>query len=145
MRKIAAFVTAGVAGSLLFLTPSIGHAQIIGQVDADIHHKFIVGNATLPPGHYVFRMTQGTGQSVMTVTKSDGEAGAEFLVRSSVDSKTPQHTVIVFDRYGNHEVLEHIYQVGDKDGVTVIEPSREQARLEKQGQTPFEHSEEQKP
>lgn len=110
MRRIAGFLMAEVAGSLLFLAPTIGHTQIIGQIDADIHHKFIVGNATLPPGHYVFRMSPDTDQSVMMVTRADGQAGADFLVHDSIDSNAPKHTVLVFDRYGNEEVLKHVYE-----------------------------------
>lgn len=145
MRKITAFVIAEVAGSLLLVAPAIGRAQIVGQVDAVIHHKFIVGNATLPPGHYIFRMTPDTDQSVMMATRADGEAGAEFLVRDSTDSRTPHRTELVFNRYGNEEILTHVYERGDKDGVAVVEPSHEQARLEKQGKTPFVHSEVQNP
>lgn len=133
----------GAAICLLFFTASVAHAQIVGQINADIHHKFIVGNATLPPGHYVFRMLQGEDQGVMDASSADGNAGAEFMVRMSVDSHTPRHTEFIFDRYDDKEFLAHIYEGGNKNGVTVIEPSRIEARLEKAGKVPVEHTEEQ--
>jgi hypothetical protein len=127
---------------MLVFTAPFAHAQIMDQIDADIHHSFIVGNATLPPGHYVFRMLQHTDMQVMTVTSADGNAGAEFLVRTSIDSHTPNHTELIFDRYGNKEFLLHVYEGGNKDGVAVIEPSREESRLLERGQIPVEHTEE---
>jgi len=144
MRHIQSAVLVAVAITLAFFADPIGHAQIVGQVAADIHHSFIVGNATLPPGNYVFRMLSGSDNNLMSVTSADGNAGAEFLVNQSVDSHTPRHTELVFDRYGRKEFLRHIYERDDKNGVTVAEPSRIEARLQKQGQTPFEHTEEQK-
>jgi hypothetical protein len=142
MRYLQTSALVAVAMGLSLCVPAL-HAQITGQVDGDIHHRFIVGNATLPPGHYVFQMMSDTDQNLMVVTSKDGNAGAEFLVRRSIDSHTPKHTELVFDRYDNREFLVHIYEKGDKDGVTVAEPSRIEARLEKQGKTPFEHTEEQ--
>jgi len=131
------------AVSLLFFAASVAHAQIVGQINGDFHHKFIVGNATLPPGHYVFRMLQGEDQGVMDASRADGDAGAEFLVRMSVDSHTPRHTEFVFKRYDDKEFLTHIYEGGNKNGVTVIEPSRIEARLDKSGKVGVEHTEEQ--
>ncbi len=133
-----------VAGLLFFVVPSIARAQIVGQVAADIHHSFIVGNATLPPGHYVFRMLTGSDLSLMIATRDDGKAETEFLVRQSIDSHTPQHTELVFDRYDNREFLTHIYESGDKSGATVAETSRIKARLQKQGKKPVAHTEESK-
>jgi len=143
MRYIWRLVFSGVAFSLLFFTASAAHAQIAGQVDADIHHRFIVGNATLPPGHYAFRMLQGSALGAMVAISADGNVGAEFLVRGSIDSRTPKHTELVFKRYDDQEFLTHIYEVGDKNGVTVLEPSRIEARLQKLGKVPVEHTEEQ--
>lgn len=143
MRHLTTSIFSAVAVSLLFLSAPFGRAQIITEVDADIHHSFIVANATLPPGHYIFRMLAGSDQQVMTAMSQDGKEGIEFLVRRSVDSHTPRHTELIFNRYGKKEFLTHIYVIGEKNGVAVVEPSREEMRLKKQGQTPFEHTEEQ--
>lgn len=142
MRKKALFGFAEAAICLLFLVAAVGHAQIIGEVKADIGHPFIIGNATLPPGHYVFRMTGQTNQLAMSAERADGKAGVEFTVRNSTDSHTPRHTELVFKRYGSREFLKHIYESGDKVGVTVTEPSRMESRLIAQGQKGEEHTEE---
>jgi hypothetical protein len=129
--------------SLFFVTAPPVQAQITHKVEADIHHQFTVGEATLPPGQYIFRMMPQTDLSIMTVTSADGNTSDEFLVRQATDSHVPHHNELVFNRYGNHEFLTHVYQQGEKIGVAVVEPSREESRLEKQGQTPVEHTEEQ--
>ena len=143
MRKHP-FLFVALAASLTFFAAPIVRAQIVGQVYASIHHSFIVGNATLPPGDYIFRMLPQSDLALMTVYTANGSTGAEFLVQQSTDSHTPRHTELFFDRYGNKEFLTHIYEQGDKFGVRVVEPSRIEARLQKQGVTPVEHTEEQK-
>ena len=147
MRLLRPSLTLAFSFAALLLSTLIvpsAKAQITNPIEATITHSFIVGNATLPPGTYVFRMMQGTDLEVMTVRNKAGDTGAEFLVRASIDSKTPQHSELIFNRYGDKEFLYKIFERGSKDGVAVIEPSREESRLLKQGQTPVEHSEEQK-
>jgi len=132
------------AASLLFLAASSGNAQIVGQVDADIHHGFTIVNTTLPPGRYVFRWSPGSNQDrTMLVTSGDGNKSVEFLVRQSTDSLTPTHSDLIFNRYGDKEFLTRIYERGDKSGVAVAEPSRAEERLKKEGETAVEHTEEQ--
>lgn len=127
---------------MLVVAPSM-HAQITGNIYATMHHSFIVGNATLPPGKYVFRMMPDSQLQVMIVRNTQNETAAEFLVRRAIDSHVPKHTELVFNKYGDKEFLLDIYQTGEKVGVTVLEPSREESRLQKQGQNPTEHTEEQ--
>lgn len=143
MRQAASLVFRTLCLSLVVLVVPSLHAQITVAIHADIHHRFTVGQATLPPGQYVFRMMQHTDLSVMTVTSGDGNLSDEFLVRQSVDSHVPQHIELLFNRYGNNEFLTHVYQQGERIGISVVEPSREESRLQRQGQTPVEHTEEQ--
>ncbi len=143
MRYTVYSLFSAAAASLLFLAASIGHAQIINAIDADMHHRFTIVNTTLPPGHYVFRMLPAGEIAAMQVTSADGNESVEFLVRQSVDSHTPRHTELIFNRYGEEEFLTHIYERGDKNGVAVVEPSRAEERLKKAGKTAVEHTEEQ--
>ena len=46
------FVTAG--------TPRL-NAQIVNGIRARLDHSFVIGNTTLPPGEYTFRMVMITG------------------------------------------------------------------------------------
>lgn len=80
----------------------------------------------------------------MTAISDNGKASAQFLVRQSIDNHRPNHSELVFRRYGNTEFLSKIFEVGSKEGVAVMEPSKQEARLASQGQQVLEHSEEQK-
>ncbi|HTX76714.1 MAG TPA: hypothetical protein VMD29_10960 [Terracidiphilus sp.] len=143
MRRTTSLVLSVFVFSFLVVIAPCLHAQITRHIDADISHPFIVGQATLPPGDYVFRMMQQTDLSVMTVNSKDGGTSVEFLVRPSQNSHVPNHNELVFDRYGSKDFLINIYQRGEPIGVAVVEPSREESRLLKMGQIPAEHTEEQ--
>lgn len=142
-------------GKLIWLTASsffvltmgaqFASAQITNAINANLTHRFTVGNATLPPGQYTFRVMPRTDMKVMTVTSQDGNTSAEFLVREATLPTAPKHSELVFDRYGTHEFLAKIFENGSKIGEAVVEPSREETRLQKQGQQPVEHVEEQQP
>ena len=123
---------------MLLVAPS-AHAQITPnvQIHATIDHAFIVGNDTLPAGEYVFQMMHDSQLQVMTVRNTQNDMEAEFLVRRSEDSHVPKHTELIFNKYGSKEFLLHIYERGNQYGVTVLEPSREEARLQAQGQNPI--------
>lgn len=117
-------------------------AQITGHIEANIGHSFTVGEATLPPGKYDFKMVPHSDLTVMRVTSPDGNTAAEFLVREAKANDTPEHTRLIFERYGNEEFLSKVFEAGHQLGVAVVEPSREELRLEKRGQHAVEHAEE---
>ena len=122
-------------------TTHLANAQIINQIDADITHAFVIGNTTLPPGKYTFRMLPDSDLSAMTVTSADGKHSVEFLVRESQANHTPQHSELVFACYGQKEFLTRVLEQGSKIGVAVAELSRQELRLQKQGQHPVEQTE----
>lgn len=128
---------------LLILAAPASRAAIPeqGSIRADITHSFIVGNTTLPPGHYDFRMIKDTDEQIMSVANANHSTAVEFLVRPSVDNHRPTHTELVFNRYGKTEILRNIYVGGQKSGLAVVTASREEARLKKDGQKPDTHTE----
>jgi hypothetical protein len=128
---------------LMMLGAQLSNAQITNQIDAHINHKFVISNTTLPPGHYTFHMLQGSDMSAMVVKSADGNIADEFLVRQADAPSTPKHSELVFNRYGDKEILTKIFEQGRKIGVAVVEPSREELRLQHQGQHAVEHTEEQ--
>ena len=132
---IAIFATAG-AHSV--------NAQIENAIQAHVNHSFVIGVKTLAPGDYTFRMTTDPDQSLMIATNQNGTNVAQFLVRQSINDHRPGHSELVFHKYGNTEFLSKIFEVGSKDGVAVMEPSKQEARLINEGQQALEHSEEQK-
>jgi hypothetical protein len=119
-------------------------AQITNEIQAHIDHSFIIGNTTLPPGDYTFRMEQDSELGAMTATSADGKTAVDFLVRPTTDNHTPTHSELTFRKYGNVEFLNRIFETGAKDGSRVTETGRQEQRLAKEHQQATEHTEVQK-
>ena len=120
------------------------NAQIINAIQAHVDHSFVIGDKSLPPGEYTFRMTTDPDQSLMIATNQNGTNVAQFLVRQSIDDRRPRHSELAFHKYGNTEFLSKIFEGGSENGVAVTEPSKQEARLINEGQQALEHSEVQK-
>ena len=136
-----AVLSVGLFSLLVLSTAPAANAQITRPVKVDISHSFIVSTKTLPPGTYTFRMQEGAGGGVMTVTSADRKNSDYFVVRESQAQSTPAHTELVFRRYGDKEFLTKIYQSGNKLGVAVAEPSKVEKELMARGEQPSEHTE----
>ncbi|MFP5275537.1 MAG: hypothetical protein ACLGPM_00355 [Acidobacteriota bacterium] len=143
MPRFPLFALAATALLLLVLTTPAAHAIINSTVQARLTHPFIVGNTTLPPGEYDFRMVHGTDHRVMSISNMQNTVNVEFLVRACTDSQTPRHSQLVFERYGQSEVLTNVYDSGNKYGEAVVEPSHILDRLKKQDPKPYQHTEQQ--
>jgi hypothetical protein len=126
----------------LCMTKSSG-AQVTHEIQVTLSHPFIVGNTTLPPGKYDFRMVPNSDLSLMSVTSADGNTATEFPIRDSEADHVPQHTELVFNRYGKEEYLRRIFEKGKQLGVSLEEPSRKELRLQQSGRHPVEHTESQ--
>jgi hypothetical protein len=127
---------------LAFPVLTIHHArgQITNPIEATISHSFVVGNTTLPPGKYEFRPVQNSDQTIMSATSADGKTAVEFLVRDSEANHTPNHSELIFIRYGDTEFLRRIYEVGTPLGSSVEDISRKEVRMKKTQQG-VEHAE----
>jgi hypothetical protein len=77
---------------LMTLGAQLSSAQITNPIEAHIGHKFTIINTTFPPGHYTFRMLQGSDMSAMVVKSADGNISDEFLVRQADVSSMPKHS-----------------------------------------------------
>ena len=141
MQRLVNFALATFSLGLLILLAPAAHAIIEGRINADINHPFIVANTTLPAGHYVFHMLRGSDLQLMTIASANGNTSVEVMVRPSIDNHTPRHSDLVFNRYGKTEVLKDIYEAGQKTGVAIVDASHEEAQLQKQGDKPFQHTE----
>jgi hypothetical protein len=117
------------------------HAQITNAIQAHVDHSFMIGDKTLPPGDYTFRIEGNSDLGVMTVQNKNGDNVAQFSVRQSIDNQRPKHSELVFRKYGNVEFLSKIYESGSKNGVAVSETSKEEMRMMKEGQHALEHTE----
>ena len=65
------------------------NAQIIAEIHSHIDHTFVIGDKTLPPGEYTFRMTEDPDESLMIATNQNGRNVAQFAVRQSIDDHRP--------------------------------------------------------
>ena len=103
---------APVLASLFFVTAGAPrlHAQIVNDIRARVDHNFVVGNTTLPPGEYTFRMRQSDPDlTVMTATGENDKTCVEFIVRETIDDHTPRHSKLVFRKYEKSEFLSKVF------------------------------------
>ncbi|HUO15717.1 MAG TPA: hypothetical protein VMX38_12075 [Verrucomicrobiae bacterium] len=144
--KNAMRMLAPVLLAFIFVIPGTPflNAQITNTIQAHINHSFVIGNTTLPPGEYTFRMLQGTDLQAMTATSENDKTSVSFDVETAIDDHTPRHSELIFRRYGNTEFLSKIFESGSKDGAEVTETSRDEKHFAQQGLQPIEHTEEQK-
>ena len=112
-------------------------AQITTNLKFRVSHPWILMNKAMPAGTYSFEMSRGTQQQQMIVTNLNTKGRAVFAVEQDSHTYPPHHSELVFNRIGQKEFLSRIYQSGARYGVAVG-PSKEEARLEKQGQKPVE-------
>lgn len=139
MRLKAVFAVAALTlGLAAVAVPA--RAQISTELRFEISHPWVVVNKTMPAGTYVFRMSRGSQQQEMSATNVKTREKAIFMVKQAPTGTAPHHNEAVFDRVGHKEFLTRIYQSGSQIGVA-IEPSKEEARMKKQGQTAVEHTE----
>jgi len=120
------------------------HAQIIDEIQAHLDHSFVVGNTTLPPGDYIFRVAQDSELAVMTVTSANGKTVVDVLVQQTTADHTPVHSELTFRKYGNTEFLNKIFERGSKDGAQVTETGRQEEHFVKEHLQATEHTEVQK-
>lgn len=119
------------------------NAQPANPIEAHIDHSFVIGEKTLPPGQYTFRIEHNTSVGVMRVENQRGDNVAQFEVRQTTADHRPQHSELVFRKYGNTEFLSKIFEGGSRTGVALTETSKQEERLVSTGQHAIEHTEEQ--
>jgi hypothetical protein len=119
------------------------HAQITNPIRAHVDHSFMIGDKTLPPGDYTFRMMDNSNLTVMTVTSDANKISEVFNVERTIDKHTPRHSELVFRKFGDIEFLSKLFETGSKAGVELTESRKHEARLAGQGQRAVEHLEEQ--
>jgi hypothetical protein len=97
------------------------HAQLIGQVEANIPFQFHAGMAKLPPGKYILRVEQGSDLGTMEIQSEDGHSAALFEIRDAHTSASPKTTELIFDHVGSRYFLAKIFDEGDKSGSAVVD------------------------
>ena len=67
----------------LTIHPSKAHAQIIGNLEANIPFQFHAGDAKLPAGKYFIHALNNSDLSMMEITSADGSISALFEVHNT--------------------------------------------------------------
>jgi len=93
VRELLSFAVFSVLALTLFAGKA--HAQIIGDLDANIPFQFHVGNKEFPAGNYRIRMVDDDNLGVMQITSIDSTA--YFMVPISIylygSRKTPRFDI----------------------------------------------------
>jgi len=128
---------------VLTISPSKAHAQIIGEIEANIPFQFHVGSTKLPPGNYVIHLLDNTNLGVMEISSADGSTSALFDVRQDEANSAPAKTELIFNKYGNRYFLAKMFDEGNPSGSTVDESRYEkrisEANKEAQAHVPALH------
>jgi hypothetical protein len=123
--------------------PTQAHAQIIGDVEANIPFQFHAGNTKFPAGEYRIHVLDNTDLSVMEITSMDGSVSALFQVQEAETNSEPAKTELIFNKYGNRYFLAKLFDEGNPSGSQVIESRYEkkvsQGTLEGQEHVPARH------
>ena len=111
----------------LTIYPSKAHAQIIGELEANIPFQFHAGNAKFPAGKYLIHVLDNTDLTVMEIRSADGSTSALFEVHDAEANSAPGKSELIFNKYGNDYFLSKLFDEGDPSGSELIE-----SRAEKQ-------------
>ena len=110
------------------------HAQIIGNLEAQIPFQFHVGNTTLPAGTYIIHRLDNTDGTVMQISTKDGTMSKLFDVESTLANSTPDKTELIFNKYGDRYFLSEMFDEGKPDGSRVC-ASRDERMASKQSES----------
>jgi hypothetical protein len=127
----------------LTIHPAKAHAQIIGELKANIPFQFYAGSANLPAGEYVVRMMDNSNLKIMEISSADGATTALFQVRDTRANSAPRQGELIFNKYGDLYFLTSVFDQGDPDGSEVPKSKYEkrisQAGTEAQKHVPADH------
>jgi hypothetical protein len=127
----------------LTIHPAKAHAQIIGELEADIPFQFYAGTANLPAGKYVVHMMDNSNLRIMEIRSADGATSALFLVGDTRANSAPHTGELIFNKYGDLYFLTSVFDQGNPDGSEVPKSQYEkrvsQAGTEAQKHVPADH------
>ena len=103
----------------LTIHPAQAHAQIIGELEADIPFEFYAGTAKLPAGKYVVHMMDNSNLRIMEISSADGATSALFQVQDTRANSAPRTGELIFNKYGDLYFLTSVFDQGNPDGSEV--------------------------
>ena len=125
------------------LRPGKAHAQVSGEIEANIPFQFHAGNTKLPAGKYVIHVLDNTDLSVMEISSADGSTSALFEVHQAQANSAPAKTELIFNKYGKRYFLADLFDEREPSGSTVQKSRYEErvgeAAAEAQTHVPARH------
>jgi len=113
-----------ILAAMTYSTPA--HAQIVGDIEANIPFQFHAGDTKLPPGKYVIHMVEDSDLKLMEISSADDSTSALFQVQATQANSQPAKTELVFNKYGNRYFLEQLFDEGERDGSQVVKSHYEE-------------------
>lgn len=127
----------------LAIYPAEAHAQIIGNLEANIPFQFYAGNTKLPAGDYRIQVLDNSDLTFMEISSMDGSVSALFQVRDAETNPEPAQSELIFNKYGDRYFLAKLFDEGNPEGSQVAESSYEkkigQATVEAQRHVAARH------
>jgi hypothetical protein len=121
--------------SLLFvalavlLLPGFASAQIFNNVEFATTTPFTAGNATVPPGKYIIRLTDDP--SMLEIANPQGSISVMVEVS---ETRTPaRRTTVTFNKYGDRLVLKSVQVEGQETGALSSTEMVERRHMQRYG------------
>jgi hypothetical protein len=84
------------------------HAQLVGELEANIPFSFSADNTRLPAGVYYIHPTEGMGLTVLEIENEKKDTAVFILPEESQHTQAPKISELTFDKIGNHYFLRGI-------------------------------------
>ena len=101
--------------SMVLLCLGSASAQIFSSVEFATTTPFIAGNATVPPGKYIIRLTDDP--SMLEIVNSAAAVSVLIEVEPLSTYYPAKRTVVTFNKYGERLVLKSVLVEGQETGV----------------------------
>jgi hypothetical protein len=110
-------------GSILLLMATMASAQ---TVQVTVPFSFVAGSKNLPAGNYMVELNTDSGTRGVIVLRGDGQQPILLLVANGKGHlAAPEHSQLVFHRYGTSFFLAELRTEGDSTGRVLATSDRE--------------------
>jgi hypothetical protein len=127
------------------LSTVTAHAQLVGEIEANIPFAFSADNARLPAGQYYVRSAQEIGGTVLELESADKHIAVFVLAENLKSAAVAKTSELAFDKIGEHYFLREIIVQDSSLGYSLIQSKAEtnlmkgSAKLEKHRLTVKHH------
>src|SRR5258708_40111093 len=93
----------------LTIHPSKAHAQIVGNLEANIPFQFHAEDAKLPAGKYFIHELNNSDLSMMEITSAVDSTSPIFEVHNTEGHSARARSELIFKNYGNRHFLANVF------------------------------------